>query len=520
MRSPRSTPASPSISPIPPRFVAVRFAEPAGLGARQSFAEHRDLLPFRARLELPGEKFTLFRWKDPLALKPAGALTRKLAELAHDPQVERIAPIRAAGLTHVFSPGRILVGATAGHADLRELVSRHNGHILRDLGGTFLIELPASAEPEMVCRELLNHPDIVRFAEPDVVTLQTFESKRAPALPDAGDGGQDISKLLDLAPVWGRFGRGVPRVGIAILDDGVDAHPALRLALRLGVDVTNAAAMTKPWVMNAAEFHGTACAGLAAALPSTGFTGVAPGCAIIPYRIAQRLKLGDGVVPGNGPADPREEQGTFSVLSNLIWAIGLAAGDPGVAVINISSNNHGAPSAALASVIRTALNRSDRPPVLIVASTGDAADGGIDPNAVLEPAGIEGVIGVAGAAWRRNDDGSGEWVVKRADDGLDVNQWGARFDGASIMAPAVHLRTTDPRGANGLVTGDFETDFNGTSAAAPVVAGALALLMSQFPLISRERVRKALLTGATSGRAGEPPMLNVRVAANALAGGG
>jgi subtilisin family serine protease len=71
--------------------------------------------------------------------------------------------------------------------------------------------------------------------------------------------------------------------------------------------------------------------------------------------------------------------------------------------------------------------------------------------------------------------------------------WGSNFGfGLDIVAPGVLVHTTDLRGPSVLDPGDYDQNFNGTSAATPFCAGVAALVLSQTYL-----TREALLTVLT-----------------------
>ena len=75
--------------------------------------------------------------------------------------------------------------------------------------------------------------------------------------------------------------------------------------------------------------------------------------------------------------------------------------------------------------------------------------------------------------------------------------WGSNYGAElDIMAPGVHMYTTDIGGAAGYDPGDFFYDFNGTSSAAPVVSGVAALVLGLNPDLTATQVENILTSTA------------------------
>ena len=67
--------------------------------------------------------------------------------------------------------------------------------------------------------------------------------------------------------------------------------------------------------------------------------------------------------------------------------------------------------------------------------------------------------------------------------------WGSNYGtGLDFLAPGVRIHTTDIRGSGGYGSGDYITDFNGTSSATPHAAGIGALVWSQNPALTNVAV--------------------------------
>ncbi|MGW6955579.1 type VII secretion-associated serine protease mycosin [Streptomyces chartreusis] len=212
-------------------------------------------------------------------------------------------------------------------------------------------------------------------------------------------------------------------VKVAVIDTGVDAsNQQLRSAVAGGKTFVDGAANKD------LEGHGTRVAGIIAARPlkGTGFVGIAPKATILSYRYS----------------GGEEKQGNSGTMTQAIEAAVAA----GAKIINISSDtankqDNGPLRDAVAAAVKSG--------ALIIAAAGnDGADG---KSADTYPASYPGVLAVA--ASDRNDERA---FFSQSGDFVDV------------AAPGVGMVSTVPK--------DGQCTADGTSFAAPYVAGVAALL--------------------------------------------
>lgn len=189
--------------------------------------------------------------------------------------------------------------------------------------------------------------------------------------------------------------------------------------------------------------HGTACAGIAAAATNNtiGVAGVAPNCKLVTLR----------VFTGAGYADDKD------IASSLIYAA-----DNGIRVLNLSFGD-----VIISPIVRDAVMYAYSQGVVMCASAGNA--GGDDQH---YPSGYDEIISTV--------------ATTEFDEITQFSTFGVTVD---IGAPGEGIPTTYPFYRN-----FYTPSFGGTSAAAPHVAGAAALILSLHPEYTAEQVRGVLVS--------------------------
>jgi thermitase len=267
------------------------------------------------------------------------------------------------------------------------------------------------------------------------------------------------------APAGWKITTGDPKVIIAIIDEGVDVnHPDLKHKIVTPFDAVDGDDDQQP---NPWDAHGTACAGIAAAVTrnGVGVAGVSWGARIMPVRIAFSQQA-------HGPWQ------TDDIIIETGLRVAVARG----AHVLSNSWGGGSPSAAINSAIDNAIAQNR----IVVFAAGNAA------RAVDYPANIASTRTMLVVS------ATNEWDEFKTKKSRDMETWwGSNFGPEVwIAAPGVHISTTDISGTDGYDPTDYTATFSGTSSATPFVAGAAALLLSVQPNATPAQIRGWLKSGA------------------------
>ena len=228
--------------------------------------------------------------------------------------------------------------------------------------------------------------------------------------------------------------QGSSRVVVAVLDTGVDGqHPDLRGALVPGYDFVNSD--TNPMDDHG---HGTAVAGVIAARADNhlGGAGICWRCSIMPVKVLDATGSGDDTV----------------IAAGIVWAT-----DHGAKVINLSLGGPGS-SPELTNAIGYATGKG----VIVVAAAGNSGT-----TTQFYPAADPRALSVAAttvADQRYSWSNFGSWV--------------------RVAAPGCNVAP---------VLGGGYGNFCGTSSAAPLVTGLIALELSAQPSATPQQLQQALV---------------------------
>lgn len=329
--------------------------------------------------------------------------------------------------------------------------------------------------------KLLGRQRGVRYAEPNYVL-------KASAVPsDPGYGSQWHYPLMNLPQAWD-ISTGSNAVIVAVIDTGIlPSHPDLQGQLVAGYDFISDPANAldgngrdsdpsdpgDQCCVGSSSFHGTHVAGTVAAATNnaTGVAGVAWGARIMPLRV-----LG---LRGGSTDDVNQAILFAARLPNASGSLPAQRAD----IVNMSL---GGPSFSQAQQDVVAQARGQG--VIVVAAAGNEAQSG---NPIGYPAAYTGVVSVAAVAIDRtrapysSTNAFVDVAAPGGDNSRDLNGDGYADGVLSTWAD-------DSSGAPRAVYGFSQ----GTSMAAPHVAGVAALMKAVNPALTPAQFESLLVGGA------------------------
>lgn len=394
------------------------------------------------------------------AAEPAGAGTtgRFLALTADRPPA---LASHAGGEPEVILTSSIAVGEPTP-SELQWLQSRYGFTITREgsHGKVLLTAPPDSTEPERlavkVAAEVFERGNVA-LAQPNFVRVLDG-LREAEAIGDGRWGfnnpgtpgvvGADVAATAAWTVTTGNSG-----IRVAVIDDGVQAsHPALTGTVVAQADYveknpdgTPGSDATPP---NHNDFHGTACAGIIAGRDPL-MQGLAFAVSLVACRVGSK-NLGGWVADDFDVADGIDwcwQQGQADVLS-LSW-------------------NGGPPDDLRTSSFKRAMTQGRHGKgCAVIAAAGNTG------GPVVYPAKLDGVVAVGA---------SNQWDQRKTETSKDHDKppWASNVGPElALIAPGVAIATIGLIGAVGAGPGGLRSHFSGTSASAPFVSAAAALILS------------------------------------------
>ncbi len=431
-----------------------------------------------------------------LLAAPAFAGDVQLSGLASAPTHQRFIVKYKDGATDVATPSVLASSLKAAAAAVPAAQGRALGlQKLRTLAiGPTVVKADRpldAAESELLMRRLAADPN-VEYVEVDQLMRATLTPNDARLSEQWGFGTSNAS--INVRPAWDKAtGTGVV---VAVIDTGITNHADLNANILPGYDFISDAAMARDgggrdnnpndegdwyaanecgagYPASNSSWHGTHVAGTIAAVTnnSTGVAGTAYNAKVVPVRVLGKC--------GGYTSD---------IADAIVWASGgTVSGVPANAnpaeVINMSLGGGGTCSATYQNAINGAVSRG---------TTVVVAAGNSNTNVSSSvPANCANVIAVA--------------ATTSAGARASFSNYGAGID---VSAPGQAILSTLNTGTTVPGSASYAS-YNGTSMAAPHVAGVVALVQSVAPTaLSPAAVETLLkntvrpLPGACSGGCG------------------
>ena len=404
----------------------------------------------------------------------ASAQGEPLAAGAHVASLARKAPKRSATYIVQFKAG-------VSEAQAKGLVRARGGHVVSSVAIIHGLAVRISARGALA----LAKSPLVKG-----VSLNGHVKSQASAV--------NVSQLESAYPgaalatnSWGDGYSGLG-VGVAVIDSGVAGDlQDFDVSPTNGASRVLASAVVNPEATNASDpyGHGTDVAGIIAGNgwnlpvgnPARGdYIGIAPNANLI------SIKAGNN--EGNATV--------LDVINGLAFAVEHQA-EYNIRVVNLSLSSETAQSYKL-DPLDAAVETAWFHGIVVVAAAGNL---GNTPGAVNYAPGNDPYVITVGAYDDHGSAGPG-------DDSLaPYSSQGVTQDGFAkpeLIAPGSHIVSTLAPGSEfsrlcpSCISGGSYIKASGTSMAAPVVSGAVALLLQKYPSLAPNQVKGALLASAVS----------------------
>ncbi|MEV4052582.1 type VII secretion-associated serine protease mycosin [Amycolatopsis sp. NPDC049688] len=334
-----------------------------------------------------------------------------------------------------------------------------------------------------------------------------------------------ISKAQDIVKAaTGSAGGGVK---VAVIDTGVTKHPWFQDRLKSGGDYVATPTKGQQPGLEDCDGHGTEVAGIIGAKPDNpevGFVGVAPDATIVSYRQLSENYEPDTSTPtpppsssssgtpssstspppggggGSGEGDRTspgqsnggrqlEKAGTAGTLKTLAEIIRGIADNHEADVINMSVDNCRPATGSITEgeqQVQAAVRLAAQAGIVVVAAAGNATDtcpqndqpDARKPKTIVTP------------PWFADDVLS----VGAIDETGGVAQFSVHGPWVGVAAPGTKIISLDPAEGSGSLAnltfenGDKASEIQGTSFAAPYVAGLAALVKAKYPQLDAKGI--------------------------------
>lgn len=334
---------------------------------------------------------------------------------------------------------------------IEELCVRYNVKIIKKLDyvqNMYLLKIQTNNLSVAKISTLFYETGLFEFAEPNLTRIQKKSVANSSNIVPTAKEWHLRKTQIDQA--WSKTA-GASTIKIAVIDDGVElSHSDLSGKLVSGYDCFGSTAGGSAYPSS----HGTSCAGLIVAnANSTCGTGVAYGCKVIPVRISVQDWDPYALTFYSKWASDME------VATAIRWAFG----QNGQADILSCSWGGGPYASIIDHAFRDAVNTGrGGMGCLVFCSSGNENKG-----TVSFPSSLPQVISVGATTENDKRATPNDWGEDQG------SNWGNDLD---IVAPGNKIYTID-------IGNSCTSDFGGTSAAAPIAAGVMGLILSKNPYI-------------------------------------
>jgi serine protease AprX len=320
-----------------------------------------------------------------------------------------------------------------------------------------------------------------------VVKDQKLQAQFDPTLDSAKAGSAGIVEV-GAPQAWSQLGVTGRGVGVAVVDSGVYAHPDLAGRIVAAIDFTSATPTVSNIPLNDLGGHGTHVAGLIAGdgTRSAGlYTGVAPNANIVDVR----------VIDANGSSN------VSIILRGLQWVLANRT-TYNIKVVNMSlgATPTGSYKSDLMATAAEILNFAGVNVVVSAGNTGPLAGTittpATDPYVITVGAVDDNATPLLADDLMATFSSRGKTPFDRLSK-PDLVAPGRKM--VSLRAPGSELDTLFPD-RQVTVLGSVSADYyklSGTSMAAPVVAGTIALMYERNPTLTPAQVKKRLKSTVT-----------------------
>jgi subtilisin family serine protease len=220
--------------------------------------------------------------------------------------------------------------------------------------------------------------------------------------------------------------------------------------------------------------HGTFVAGILAARRGSVAPAICPGCTLLLRPIFPETTNGNGLMPSASPEELAE-----AIVDTV---------DAGARIVNLSSALV-QPSPKGERMLEEALNYTLSRGVITVAAAGN--QGTLGSSVITRHPWVIPVAACNSQGRTLSDSNLGSSIGRRG-----------------LSAPGESITSIGPDGK--------PRTFSGTSAAAPFVTGAIALLWSEFPNATASQIRVAATQAGARRAAIAPPLLDAKAAYDAM----